>query len=1005
MAAATRRRRILKAAAGAAAALLLIVALAVALAPRWINVAAVRARVESAASGALGGVLRYDRVDLTWFPRPVAVIHQARVSVPGTVHGAVRSVRVAFAFLPLLRGKFVPSRIAVDGLDLFLSRPDGRGLWLEGVRADASGGFLEGRRDVSVQLSAASPKLDLKGVFRPDDGARRVELTARGSLDGGAVREALLAFAGDDRTIAEIFSIFRGGKLTTFTFDSAGPTGDLFALERMKIRGRVEDASLRIEGPGLDLADVSADVVLEGSVLSAEGAEARLGGSSATDGRVLVGLAKGDGRLHIEARVEADLAEAPAVLARAVPSLREELAHVSGVQGHARGTLKIGECSGALEPTIALDEMRLSGRHAFLPWPIAVREGRFALEGPRITLSRFSGSVGRSAFSGVEARLRLGKESRVEAASGAIDVELGDFFDGARASPGMAGLVKDVRLLSGTARIEIVRLAGPLARLGEARLDASGTFKGILFEFSSLPPISIASGRFGVSDDEIRVDEADAKLLDAPVRVSGAWRLWRGDAWRIEAAADGEAGPQAVRWTWERASLPAQVRPAAPLAIRNARLAFAPGGAVTLAGSFGGAGGPAATLDLEAGAGRTNLRDLTIVDGDSRASIAVHPRGESVEIVFRGRLGARALAKLLEEPPWRRGVIEGDVRALVNTARPALTTADGRFAVSDAEIPGAADLSLERLDARAEGHRLDVASSSFAIGGERFAAEGSATAREGAVFLDLRSLAWRDYVFRPVVADVRFGRDGVSASVRRAATCGISLSGSARLLPRGGVAIDAQVESAGPDVSVPVTCLGIEDFRATGRYEAHASLKAEGEPAWLPFLLRGPVSFRAEQGRIGKATMLTQVLSVLNATDVFAGKNRTRVGEAMPYEAIELEADLANGSLAVCEASLVAPSLTMGASGDVGLVDRSLDLMVLAHPLSGFDKAVRAVPVVREVFKGDLTAVAVHVTGTFDAPRMRVTPARDVGRGVIGILERTVKLPVTVFEPPGGTGR
>ena len=92
--------------------------------------------------------------------------------------------------------------------------------------------------------------------------------------------------------------------------------------------------------------------------------------------------------------------------------------------------------------------------------------------------------------------------------------------------------------------------------------------------------------------------------------------------------------------------------------------------------------------------------------------------------------------------------------------------------------------------------------------------------------------------------------------------------------------------------------------------------------------------------------------------------------------------------------------MTMAATGRVGLLDKSLDLMVLSHPLSTFDKVVQAVPVVRTVLGRDFLAVGVKVTGTIGDPVAKVTPARDVGKGLVGILERTVTLPVKVFEPP-----
>jgi uncharacterized protein YhdP len=119
----------------------------------------------------------------------------------------------------------------------------------------------------------------------------------------------------------------------------------------------------------------------------------------------------------------------------------------------------------------------------------------------------------------------------------------------------------------------------------------------------------------------------------------------------------------------------------------------------------------------------------------------------------------------------------------------------------------------------------------------------------------------------------------------------------------------------------------------------------------------------------------------------------------MPYDTITADGEVAEGKVSIREAAFVAPSITMAASGTVGFLDRSLDLMVLSHPLSTVDKIVQAVPVVRHVLGRDFLAVAVKVTGKIGDPKAHVTPGKDVGKGLVGILERTVTLPVKVFDP------
>ena len=92
-------------------------------------------------------------------------------------------------------------------------------------------------------------------------------------------------------------------------------------------------------------------------------------------------------------------------------------------------------------------------------------------------------------------------------------------------------------------------------------------------------------------------------------------------------------------------------------------------------------------------------------------------------------------------------------------------------------------------------------------------------------------------------------------------------------------------------------------------------------------------------------------------------------------------------------------TMSMVGSGDVGYADRTVDFVVLAYPLSSVDKVVQSIPVVGYVLGKDFLSVAVRVNGPLAEPKVALTPVRDVGKGLVDILSRTVKLPVTIFNP------
>ena len=298
-------------------------------------------------------------------------------------------------------------------------------------------------------------------------------------------------------------------------------------------------------------------------------------------------------------------------------------------------------------------------------------------------------------------------------------------------------------------------------------------------------------------------------------------------------------------------------RPAAPIALHGARLGLG-SGALTLAGDFVVAKGPRVALDMTQEGGKTDVRDLRIADGDAVASMGLRLEAKDLDVRFQGRLAASTLAKLFGERPWRSGALEGDVRAHVPLASPGGLTADGTLTATSFELPTPAGVvTIERLEARAAKNRIDVASSSLVLDEQRFSATGSATLGGEAIVLDmdvahrrplvrprregprpgrgceeegrraaaaeaksapskpaapaplaisgtvrvsLDSFSWGNLVFKPVLADVRFGNDSFEGAVRKAEVCGISTTGSVRSLPGGAVAVEARADAAGPDV-------------------------------------------------------------------------------------------------------------------------------------------------------------------------------------------------------------
>ena len=94
-----------------------------------------------------------------------------------------------------------------------------------------------------------------------------------------------------------------------------------------------------------------------------------------------------------------------------------------------------------------------------------------------------------------------------------------------------------------------------------------------------------------------------------------------------------------------------------------------------------------------------------------------------------------------------------------------------------------------------------------------------------------------------------------------------------------------------------------------------------------------------------------------------------------------------------------APSMGIVATGEVDLIRREGDLKVLVSPLGTVDAVVRKIPGVRYIHAGTLVTIPVAVRGDLGDPKVTPLDPAAVGVELLGIVERTLKLPAHLISP------
>lgn len=112
----TRRKKISLCIGAGLGILLVLVSAFLILLPRMINLEPVRQRILAGISHKVGAQVECQRIDLSFLPRPVAVIHKARLSIQGKLSGTMRSLTIHPTILPVSLSAGL-SRVQVEAPD------------------------------------------------------------------------------------------------------------------------------------------------------------------------------------------------------------------------------------------------------------------------------------------------------------------------------------------------------------------------------------------------------------------------------------------------------------------------------------------------------------------------------------------------------------------------------------------------------------------------------------------------------------------------------------------------------------------------------------------------------------------------------------------------------------------------------------------------------------------------------------------------------------------------
>jgi hypothetical protein len=454
-------------------------------------------------------------------------------------------------------------------------------------------------------------------------------------------------------------------------------------------------------------------------------------------------------------------------------------------------------------------------------------------------------------------------------------------------------------------------------------------------------------------------------------------------------------------------------------------------------------GGPDVDLALKVTPRGVDVRRLRLKDAQSNAAISLNYAKPHINGRFDGTLTADTLNRVIKTPENQKGSVRGNISGAINLETLRKSTLSGSLSIAGMPVllKEGLQLNIKTMDLRAAPGIFFIDAASANIGDTDIAMRGTIKTGQKDLVLDTdlsarnidwakvkqllppekgdarndqtvaeslqfsgvirvfaENFVWDRFNISPLRAKIELTQGRAAISVTEASLCGISAPGTI-ILEKDMVEFSFSPYAKDRELLSTASCLSDQKARVGGTFNLEGHLKARGKADELIKAMNGELSFSARNGNIDKAPNISRVIGFIDLSEIFSGNIPDIGKEQFPYRSITARGDLKNGKILLRDAVMDAPAFEIVATGEIDYVSESVDIKLLAAPLKTLDSVVKKIPIVKNITGGSLVAVPVHVTGSFKDLKTQFMPLSGVGSGLLGIMERTIKLPVSIFQP------
>ncbi len=929
----------------------------------------------------------WDKIDINGFLNPVDFRGRGRIQL-----SRVRPQNLLAYLMPTSRLRVIDTRanLKIDfvsqGVGSLTADFDGAIPFLELGRDRADVAFKGGRFKGSIGLGDQAlsvkltnfeldyPQLTASGMFSYDEDQGNIRLVINGSeINADEVRQLTLALAGESNIIRQIFDIIRGGRVPSMSFETQGHSvAEMGRLENIVIKGKMTAGKIFIPGAELNLEAVYGDALISNGILNGDNLEARMGKTSGQKGTLRLGLNDAIAPLKLKIGVNADLSQLPAVLKRIVkaPDFSNELAKISDVRGTGRGVLMLGDDLQSLGATVHVSEAELSARYDRIPFPINLAGGRFVYKGSRIDVDKFDAAIGKSSLKQFAAAIDWAGTPTLAFTAASAAFNLAEMYTWLLTFEKYKDNLKLISAPDGYAAVEKLSINGPFFSPQDWVFDSRGSLDNLTIRWDALPrALRIDRGKFALSQAGFALTDIDVSLGESTIsQLSAHFTLKKGAAFDLQAQSANLLAGEIYPWL----AAQEQLKPALE--------------------------------DVEVTSGRLTLRDLVLsgpvlqphqwhyqVTGNMHDLVVGSDAFASPITIEKGGFELTTATGLSTGVPGKK--INFDLKQLTwDNSRVAI---NGAMTLIENDIFLDSTLSADTIEWRQIDRLLDFIKKQGARA-DRLARDGKVL---GTLHVTTEKFQYDSYSVQPVKAQLAFKPQALTVSIEQASVCSIDVRGLVDVVYNKQLEIFLIPTAVDQNLATTAACFSGKKEVATGTFNLSGKLLSKGPPEAFGRRFSGDVAFSAQNGRIYRFGLLAKILSVLNVTEIYRGQVPDLTGEGFAYHAMTASAEFKDDQLLLTDCSIDGVSMGIACEGNMDLVKKEMDLIVLVAPFKTVDRIVDIIPLVGHVLGGKLISIPFRAKGALQDPDVIPLSPTAAGTEVLGILERALKLPITIIQP------